>query len=111
MDNLFLLVNYLSRRNIFAPCKNTPIGIGNNNHFNRPLYSQHAQILHPCLEVITIIYVQYIYYNVCSRNEEKQSIQRHPIIATDADYDYIMDEIEPREKNYLERNVSINSDE
>ena len=28
----------------------------------------------------------------------KKSIQRHPIIVTDADYDYIMDKIERREK-------------
>ena len=27
----------------------------------------------------------------------KKSIQRHPIVMTDADYDYILDEIERRE--------------
>ena len=32
MDKLFLLVNYLSRNNIFAPCNKTPIGVVNNNH-------------------------------------------------------------------------------
>ena len=37
--------------------------------------------------------------------------QRHPIIMTDADYDYILDEIERREKIDSERNVSGNSDE
>ena len=30
---------------------------------------------------------------------------------TDADYDYILDEIECREKNVFERNMSVNSDE
>ena len=30
---------------------------------------------------------------------------------TDADYDYILDEIERREENEFERNVSVNSDE
>ena len=30
---------------------------------------------------------------------------------TDADYDYILDEIEHREKIEFERNVSVNSDE
>ena len=30
---------------------------------------------------------------------------------TDADYDYIMDEIECREKIEFERNVSVDSDE
>ena len=34
-DKLFLLANYFSRHNIFAPCNKTPIGIGNNNHCNR----------------------------------------------------------------------------
>ena len=29
---------------------------------------------------------------------------------TDADYDYILDEVECREKNEFERNVSVNSD-
>ena len=29
---------------------------------------------------------------------------------TDADYDYILDEIERREKNDFEGNVSVNSD-
>ena len=30
---------------------------------------------------------------------------------TDADYDYILDEIELREKFQFERNVTVNSDE
>ena len=30
---------------------------------------------------------------------------------TDADYDYILDEVECREKNEFERNVSVNIDE
>ena len=30
---------------------------------------------------------------------------------TDADYDYILDEIECLEKNEFERNVSVNSDD
>ena len=30
--------------------------------------------------------------------KQKKKIQRHPIIVTDADYDYITDEIERREK-------------
>ena len=38
-------------------------------------------------------------------------MQRHPIILTDSDYDYIMDGIERREKIEFERNVSVNSDE
>ena len=55
-------------------------------------------ILHPRLDVIIIRYVQDIPKNLCSRNQAKKAIQRHPIIMTDADYDYILDEIEHREK-------------
>ena len=47
---------------------------------------------------------------ICSRNQAKKSIQRHPIIMTDANYDYILDEIERREKIEFERNVSGTSD-
>ena len=36
-------------------------------------------------------------------------MQRHPIITTDADYDYILDEIERHEKIESEMNVSVNS--
>ena len=42
---------------------------------------------------------------------QKKIIQRHPIFMTDADYDYILDEIERRAKNEFEQNVSVNSDE
>ena len=42
-------------------------------------------------------------YNTSLRNfiagtKQKKAIQRHPIIMTDADYNYILDEIERREK-------------
>ena len=40
----------------------------------------------------------------------KKEIQRHPIIMTDADYDYILDEIEPRENFVFEGNVGFISD-
>ena len=54
--------------------------------------------LHSHLDVTIIRYVQEIPKNLCIRNQEKNSIQRHPIIMTDADYDYILDGIERREK-------------
>ena len=54
-------------------------------------------ILHPQLDLIIIRYVQYIPKKRFSRNEAKNSIQRHPIIITDADYDYILDKIDSRE--------------
>ena len=55
-------------------------------------------ILHPFPDVITIRYVQDIPKNLCNMIQAKKSIQRHPIIMTDSDYDYILDEIEHREK-------------
>ena len=55
-------------------------------------------ILHPRLEVIKIRYVQDIHNNICSRIQAKQSMQRHPTIKTDTEYDYILDEIERCEK-------------
>ena len=42
-------------------------------------------ILHPCIDVITIIYLQDIPKNLCDRIQAKKNIQRHPIIMTDAD--------------------------
>ena len=68
-------------------------------------------ILHPRLEVIIIRYVQDIPKKLCGRNKAKKGIQRHPIIVTDADYNYIMDEIERRETIEFERNVSVKSDD
>ena len=65
--------------------------------------------LHPRIEVIIIGYVQDISNNLCNRIQAKKSIQRHPIIMTDADYDYILDEIERREKT-IERSAGGNSD-
>ena len=55
-------------------------------------------ILHPRLDVITIRYVQDIPKNVCNRIQAKKSIQINNISMTDADYDYILEEIERREK-------------
>ena len=52
-----------------------------------------CKILHPCLVVIIIRYVQEIPKKIFSRNDSKKEIQIHPIIMTDADYDYILDEI------------------
>ena len=51
-------------------------------------------ILNPRSDVITIRYVKDIPKNLCNRIQEKQSIQSHPISMTDADYDYILDEID-----------------
>ena len=68
-------------------------------------------ILHPCLDVVIIIYVQDIPETVCNRIKAKKAIQIYPICMTDADYDYILDVIERRYKIESERNVSDNIDE
>ena len=68
-------------------------------------------LLHPRIDIIIIRYVKDIHNNICSRNQVKKSIQRHPIIMTDADYNYILDEIERREITDFERNVSVNNDD
>ena len=47
---------------------------------------------------------------MCNRIQAKKSVQRHTISITDADYDYILDEIERHEKIEFERNLIINSD-
>ena len=65
------------------------------------IIAQTLTIIHPHLDVITIIYVQDIPKNVCNIIQSKKAMQRHPIIITDADYDYFLDEIERREKMLL----------
>ena len=45
--------------------------------------------LHPCLDVITIRYVQDIPKNTCSRIKAKEATQRHPITMNDDDDNYI----------------------
>ena len=46
-------------------------------------------IIHPFLDV-----VQDIPKTVCKMIQAKEAVRRHPICMTDADYDYILDEIE-----------------
>ena len=55
-------------------------------------------ILYPRLDVITIRFLQDIPKNVCSRIQANKSILIHLIIMTDADHNYILDEIEHHEK-------------
>ena len=48
-------------------------------------------IIHPCLDVIIITYVQDVPKTVCDMIQAKKAMQGHPIFMTDADYDYILD--------------------
>ena len=50
-------------------------------------------ILHPQLEVNAITDFHAIPTSICSRTQEKKSISGQPICLTDANYDYILEEI------------------
>ena len=54
--------------------------------------------IHPQLEVNAIIDFHAIPTSVCSRKQAKKFISGQPICLTDADYDYILDEIGCRAK-------------
>ena len=68
-------------------------------------------ILHPQLEVDAITYFHAIPTSVCSRRQAKKSISRQPICLTDADYDYILEEIGRRDIIEFEREVDVYSDD
>ena len=57
-------------------------------------------IINPRLDVFGITDVQDIPKYVCNIIQAKKSIQIHPIFLTDADYYYILDEIERQEKKF-----------
>ena len=67
--------------------------------------------MHPCLDVVAVKYVHYIPISIFNRNNEKQALRKHPISLTDSDHDYILEEIEHREKTEVERNSRDDGDE
>ena len=67
-------------------------------------------ILHPQLEVNAITDFHAIPTSVCSRTQAKKFISRQPICLTDAEYDYILEEIGRREKIEFEIEVDVYSD-
>ena len=67
-------------------------------------------ILHTQIELNVIKYFHSIPTSVCSRTQAKKSILRQPIFLTDADYDYILEEIGRRDKIEFEREVDVYSD-
>ena len=68
-------------------------------------------ILHPQLEGDAITDFHAIPTSVCSRTQAKKAISRQPICLTDADYDYILEEIGCRDKIEFEREVNVYSDD
>ena len=68
-------------------------------------------ILHPQLEGDAIIDFHAIPTSICYRTQAKKSISRQPICLSDADYDYILEEIDQRYKIEFEREVDVYSDD
>ena len=68
-------------------------------------------ILHPQLEVDAITDFHSIPTSICSRTQAKKSISRQPICLTDADYDYILEEIGRRYTIEFDREVDVYSDD
>ena len=68
-------------------------------------------ILHPQLEGDAIADFHLIPTSICSRTQEKKFISRQPICLTDADYDYILEEIDRQEKIEFEREIDVYSDD
>ena len=44
------------------------------------------------------------------QDTRKKATPRQPVCFTDSDYDYILEEIGRRDKNYFEREVDVYSD-
>ena len=62
-------------------------------------------IIHPQLEGDAIKEFYLIPTSICSRTQAKKSISRQPICLTDAEYDYILEEIDRREKLSLKEKL------
>ena len=68
-------------------------------------------ILHPQLEGDAITDFHEIPRSICSRTQEKESISRQPICLSDYEYDYILEEIDQRDKIEFEREIDVYSDD
>ena len=90
--------------------------VDSNWYWNQP--SKHhvitvptRTILHPQLEGDAITEFHSIPKSICSRTQTKKFISRQPICLTDADYDYILEEIGRRERNEFEREIDVYSND
>ena len=68
-------------------------------------------IIHPQLEGDAIKDFHLIPTSICSRPQAKKEISRQPICLTDADYDYILEEIDRRDKIEFGRKIDVYSDD
>ena len=66
-------------------------------------------IIHPQLEVNSVIDFHAITTIVCTRTQAKKTISIKPICLTDSDYDYILEEIGRRDNIEFERDVEVHS--
>ena len=65
--------------------------------------------LHPQLEGDAITDFHAIPISICSRTQAKKAISRQAICLSDFDYDYILEEIDQREKIEFEREIDVYS--
>ena len=68
-------------------------------------------IIHPQLEGDAITDFHLIPTRICSRKQAKKAISRQPICLTDADYDYMLEEIGRIDKIQFEREIDVYSDD
>ena len=68
-------------------------------------------ILHTQLEGDAITDFHAIPTSICSRTQAKKAISWQPICLTDAEYDYILEEIGRRDKIEFEREIDVYSDD
>ena len=68
-------------------------------------------ILHPQLEGGAITDFHATPTSICSITQAKKSISRQSICLTDADYNYILEEIGRRDKIEVEREIDVYSDD
>ena len=68
-------------------------------------------ILHPQLEGDAITYFHAIPTSICSRTQAKKTISRKPICFSDFNYDYILEEIDQRDKIEFEREIYVYSND
>ena len=68
-------------------------------------------IVHPPLEVIAIADYKAIPASICSRTQANKAISRQHICLSDYEYDYILEEIDQRDKIEYEREIEVYSDD
>ena len=64
-------------------------------------------ILHPQLEGDTITDFHAIPISICSRTQAKKFISRQPICLSDADYDYILEDIDQKQIDEVSVHTTI----